>query len=453
MIEGTTGLRKILSNGSPPIDKVLATGVLPRLITFLDDSAPSLLQFESCWCISNIASGTPEHTKQVFEHGVMGPLVRFLSPTSGANEDLKEQCVWAIGNLTGDEPTYRDEALYLGVVDYIVNLAQTTKSVPVLKILSWTLSNLCRGKPPPPFHLVAPSLTVLETLVSHTDDEIATDSVWAISHLSSNTSPEVIQCIVDCPGLLKHMVSMMNHPVQGMMVPALRVVGNICSSIDAANTKLIIELGVLPIIKTLFSHPKKGVRKEAFWMASNIAVGSTAQIQQMIELSFYGPIVQRLGMEHEGVDVKREIAWTLSNTTHEATPEQLDYIVTQYNTIPTILDTLYEHPEDKLTPVLLEALNNILECGQLKKPNPYITQCETNNINDILDFLLDESCGVPSPEIESLVINIQNFFEFKEYDDSVNYKCEDEENQDKKDKIEILDLKNISINDDDGNHL
>ncbi|KAF2076195.1 hypothetical protein CYY_002495 [Polysphondylium violaceum] len=398
MVQGTTGLRKILSVGSPPNDKVLVTGVLPRLVTFLDDSAPQILQFESCWCLSNIASGTAAHTKQVVENGALVPLVKLLSPNSKAMEDLKEQCVWAIGNITGESPKYRDEALYLGVIDHLVDFASKTKVLNSLRIISWTISNLCRGKPPPPFHLVSPALSLLETLVHYPDQEINIDATWAVGHMSTNASPEVTQCIVDRPALVKRMVELMLSPTQAIMVPALRVVGNIASSSEIENTKLVISFGILPIIHGLFRHAKKTVRKEAFWIASNIAVGSPLLIQQMIDADFYQPILHALTNENEVIECKREISWILSNTLSEATPQQVDDLVRSpiLAFIPSILDTMLEHPSDKICLILLETFENILKCGDLlleeekkeKDLNPYLNLCGDDIIDIFKDILL-----------------------------------------------------------------
>jgi len=46
---------------------------------------------------------------------------------------------------------------------------------------SWTLSNLCRGKPAPDYKLIRKSIpTLINVLVQNDKDDIITDVCWAL---------------------------------------------------------------------------------------------------------------------------------------------------------------------------------------------------------------------------------------------------------------------------------
>ncbi|RZC89128.1 hypothetical protein C5167_030818 [Papaver somniferum] len=348
--------RKLLSLArDPPIDKVIKAGVVPRFVGFLSRNDLPQLQFEAAWALTNIAAGTSEHTQVVIQHSAVPKLVQLLS---SGNADVREQALWALGNVAGDSPGCRNYVLSQGALVPLLSQFSKHSKESMLRTATWTLSNLCRGEPAVSFEQVKLALPVLQHLIHSSDEEILTDACWALSHISKDR----IEALTEA-GVCSRLVNLLLHPSPSVCTPSLRTIGNIVTGNDE-QTQVLLDYQVLSCFhQFLTQNYSKNIKRETCWAISNITAGNVDQIQAVIEANIVGPVLHLL--RHAEFEIKKEAAWAIANALYRAVNEQIRYLVEQGCISP--LCNLLTCPDPEIVMICLEGLENILKVGESDK--------------------------------------------------------------------------------------
>lgn len=313
-VEILRSLRRLLSRSEiPPVKAALQAGAVPALVQCLSFGSADEQLLEAAWCLTNIAAGEPEETKALVP--ALPLLIAHLGEKSSMS--VAEQCAWALGNVAGEAEDLRDILLAQGALLPLARLMLSDKG-STARTAAWALSNLIKGPDSKAATELATITGVLDAIIQHlrkSDDELAAEVAWVVVYLSA-LSENAVRLLVktDIGRLLVEKLAASDS--LELLIPVLRGLGNLIAASSYMMTRTFIvglkitDQLISALLKCLTSE-NRVLRKEAAWVLSNIAAGSTEH-KKLIFSSEGMPFLIHLLLTAP-FDIRKEVAHTLAN--------------------------------------------------------------------------------------------------------------------------------------------
>ncbi|KAI8378507.1 armadillo-type protein [Blakeslea trispora] len=304
-------LRRYLTQGhsdETSVNDILKLEILPRIKELLSANLDDSIKFECAWIVTNIAAGTTEQTNSVIEAGFVDVLLECIS-NKRSRLDVKAQAAWALGNVAGEAPSYREELMCKGFSSSIVTVLDSIyeeaydestygqhekgrmrfadeEDYSNVEALLWALSNMSRGgfRVAEYFRHYLPMFEVFSKYIVFDYPKLEIEVCWGLSRILYNmhdvTEFHRLNHISD--ELCERLSHLLYHGVPKVVVPAIRTVVNITSGPNNSVVGLLRTPILASITRLLEPQAPNEIRKDAYLVISNLAAGNEEMIRHVI---------------------------------------------------------------------------------------------------------------------------------------------------------------------------
>lgn len=188
---------------SPPLEQVVATGVTPLFVQFMESHPQLRVRMEAAWCLTNIASGDSRMIDAVVDAGSIPAAIQIMKAAPDCEqqdsaetiEDLRDQCTWLLSNLAGEGSHIRDIILASDGASALNRwvLELSSEVIPrqsvFLNNAAWACSNMVRGEVTAYTEEAAPLilqaiLSILSKFRVGADASAVSDSLWCVCYIA-----------------------------------------------------------------------------------------------------------------------------------------------------------------------------------------------------------------------------------------------------------------------------
>lgn len=142
--------------------------------------------------------------------------------------------------------------------------------------------------------------------------------------------------------MIRLLISKLENSNHRIIVASLRIIGNLSANVENFH-RVLVSNGFVQTLVFLMSHQRSGIRKEIYWIVSNLVSESSVMIEQLLEADVYRRVYQVLKEEKDKL-AKKEAVWIVANTASTCTLDQARKLA-EIGLISELIVVLEQTPE------------------------------------------------------------------------------------------------------------
>ncbi|CAG9316488.1 unnamed protein product [Blepharisma stoltei] len=305
---GARIIRRLLTKENEiPYEKVIQSNVLPCLIQLIP-SLDEQFAYEVLWIISNLAVGEEYCIDYLLSQRSL-ELLNFILENCKSIE-IFSQVMWAIGNIAGTNHSYRDtviQQLNIDKIAYFLYAHEREFSTTDYQNIAWSIHNLVSNKLPPDLNKIKLFIPFLQKIIINQEDQwVLEDALSSYSIITDKYSD--LDSSFNSQ-LLAKFCSLLDHQSRKINVSCLKNIGNYAT--QKIDQDFVIKSGLFPKLISFIDSSDKMIRKEAYWVMSNLVLDSNIYFSYLINSNFFEKF--RKTLENDSVDVIKEAVWVICN--------------------------------------------------------------------------------------------------------------------------------------------
>ncbi len=275
-----------------------------------------------------------------------------------------------MGNIL-DSKEIAVEMIKRNIFDKVYNILDKQHiNEKIVKISTWFITNLLKFGIFDYPAVFEKCVEILLLFIKTEDEELINDCLWGLSYASETDNIKLVDFLIK-ERLCEYLYNLSIGARENIIIPIIRITGNLSSNDDAKVDKLI-DQGCLNFLGKSIFHKNSQIRKESLWAISNI-IGNDSQINKIFAVNIIPNIFY--SVKDPDYEVMTEAIWVIGNLINTSNLENCVKLI-DANVLDPIIYLLSNYMDSYTLILTLNTIDKLFEHGKYTRHvheyNPFV---------------------------------------------------------------------------------